>query len=248
MEKRERKKSPIGRIVACVVLGLVVAGAVLLSLLFINRIKGYDVAKSYTDDILATKSDVLAFVNAKIEADDGNNVLFGENELAIFEKFSDAVKKNDELMESISASDVMRDEDVKNKYKEAVEAFGKLNDIYNKENGLKGLLADGIVSDDELESLAEFDNDYIKQLTEDLIEYRKIVASFNEKYPEGKKISSDEKKTLDEDFAVVLETGKKISEKYTVANYKKVIDIKIDEIESFYSLIEELREILAERM
>ena len=235
------------KILIFVAIGLITAGAVFTTLFLVNRITGYDDAKNYTDEILTRKSEIISFFDKEVVEDEFKGELSDEQKSS-FDSLKQAISACDSSMKNIGESDVMRDEVVKAKYDEAKGKFENVRKVFDVESKLNDIMADGKISDEELKEFSESEDNFFKQLAADLMEYRKTVASFYEKYPEGRKISSSEKRTLDEDYAVVRDAGDKLSQKYEKISLENTADMKIDEFLAYFEAIEELNKILTEKM
>ncbi len=247
MKKTEKTTHLVRNILICAGIGLVAAGIVLAILIFANRITGYDEVKSYTDEILSQKDAVMQYLDAEINSEEYNGVLSDEQK-GVFDGFFVAIEKSDELMKKISGSDAMRDKEVKENYDEVVARYEKIHNVYDIEHEFKDIFTDGKLSDEEIEKFSSSENEYLKQIAVDLKEYKKTVDAFYEKYPEGKGISSSEKKVLDEDYGVLKDASDKLEKKYAAISLEDVASVKKDDFVSFFESVEVLNKILSEKM
>ena len=241
--KEHKERTPMSKgkkIAICVVIGLLVAGGVFTTLFFVNRISGYREAKNYTDEILGTKDAVSAYLERKL---DGKEL--SDEDKKAFESFKSAIERAESYTENLGASKALKDTKVSEKYEKAKEELAKLTTNKTVEANLLGVLEDGEISEEELKVFSESGNEYLKNISKDLEDYRKKVKDFKEKYADLKGV---DKTQLDNDYAAITNAGQELTKKYAEIKTDDVYKMSRDDILSFYATIEELNKYLSEKI
>ena len=237
-EEKEKKSLTRGtKIAICVAAGLLTAIGVCVGLWLTNRVTGYSEAKDYTATILEAKAAVEDFLNSEI----GEEGLTEESQ-AMFAKISEAVEECAGYMESLGASAVLKNERVNEKYEVAKTKMAQLQLAKERSAIVMEVLADGEISDDELEMLKKLGVEKMAEMAEDLTEYRSKVTEFQTKYKEA---SGVDKTTLDNDYTNLVAAGEELTEKYAELELSDVLGMSRDDILGFYGTIEELDETLS---
>ncbi len=238
-EKSKKSMSRITKIIICVVIGILVAVGVCTGLWLKNRVTGYREAKNYAEEIMKTKSAVEKYFDEKI----GEEGLTDDNKKT-YEDFVDAVKKSSDYMESLGATGVLKNETVNEKYEVAKSDLEKLTKAKDIEVKLMEIVADGEFSDDDFAQMSEM-GDYLKNMADEIVAYRKKVTDFNAKY---ENLKGANKKELDSDYAALVAAGDALKKKYAEIKIEDVTGMSRDDILRFYGTIEELNKYLAEKI
>ena len=238
-EKSKKSMSRITKIIICVVIGILVAVGVCTGLWLKNRVTGYREAKNYAEEIMKTKSSVEKYFDEKI-GEEG----LTDNNKKTYEDFVDAVKKSSDYMESLGATGVLKNETVNEKYEVAKSDLEKLTKAKDIEAKLMEIVADGEFSDYDLAQMSEM-GDYLKNMADEIVAYRKKVTDFNAKY---ENLKGANKKELDSDYAALVAAGDALKKKYAEIKIEDVTGMSRDDILRFYGTIEELDKYLAEKI
>ena len=240
MKNSKKKTMPIGiKIAICVGIGVLTAVGVCTGFWLINRVTGYQEAKGFTENIIGSKETVEKFLDAKV-GEDGMT----DEDKKVYEDFVSAVDKTSECLDKLKDTGALKNETVNELYEKAKSDFAKLVKTKDIEAKLMGVLGDGELSEEDLATLKEMDNDYLTQLVDDITDYRNKVSEFNTKYENIKGVN---KTVLDNDYAALVAAGDELSKKYSVIEMDSILGMSRDDILGFYGTIEELDNYLADK-
>ena len=195
----------------------------------------YSESKETAAEILKTKETVKKF----LDADPGNELT--EKDEKLIEEFDSAMEKCKDYMDSLAASNTMKDSVVKEKYEIVRKKYAnieKMAKIWNDVNSLQDL------TDDKIKSLKKSSSEKLRELAEELSEYRAEVKNYKEKYEKGGTASS----ALIEQYGKIQIIGDELNEKYSSLKLTDILGMSSDDILSFYATIEELNNYLSEKV
>ncbi len=235
----KKKSIPIWIIVVILaVLGLVIAGIVCFVLIKNAETNDLRHSREAAEEIIGTKAAVEEYLKTKSETIE----ISDENKEA-FEDFENAVAKLNDLMDKLSECGTVKDGDAKGKFEEAKAIHDRIRTVGETEQQLMNVLGDGTLSGEELDELANGNNEYLKNLAKEFKDYRAQVASYSEKYAD---LKGKNKTELDADAAKLKQAGEELAKKYAEVKFDDVHGMSRDDILKFYATIEELNKILAE--
>ena len=241
--KEKKKKFPIPTwaiITICAVGALLVAGIVCLVLVLSAQANDARKAIEAVDEISGTRTAVETYFDSKI-SEDGK--IPGESRSAFME-FQAAVERAGGYLKDLDKNRFVKEGEAKEKYDEASKKMGDLQSVAEVEQLMMDALDDGALSDEELDSFANSNNEYLQNLGKSYKEYRAKVKEYNEKYAD---LKGKNKAELDTDTAAIKQMGDELTAKYKDMKFDDVYGMSRDDILKFYATIEELKTILAKK-
>lgn len=234
-EKRSKKSMPNGKKMAIVVaIFVIVFGAVFLTLFLTRERLAYSEAKDYVSGMLNTRELINKFIDTA-----PRSLEFSDEEQRIVDDFDAALEKNRSYMESLAVSSALKDEAVNEKYLLVKDKYGAIERLAAVWGDTKKLLD---MTDENLLALKESRSEKLKELAEELIEYRLELKNYKAKY------SGSSDAGMIEEYGKLQLIGDEINEKYRNTTIEEILGMSRDDIASFYATIEELNNVLAERV
>ncbi|MBQ8157075.1 hypothetical protein IJ102_01665 [Candidatus Saccharibacteria bacterium] len=246
MKRTKSRKAKVrlsrGKLIAiCLGLGVLAFGVTLGVMLAIRGNLGCKEARNYADEILKTKPEVAEFLNAEIDKFELN-----DESQAKLDSFAAASDKVAQYMESLSASAALKNKSVAAQYDKAKEDFAKLEKVARVEKTLRELVSaeDGL-NDEQLTSLAEDENEFLRKMADELRKYWEAAQEFAEKYADSKNVNEE---TMIEDYGAFQLKGEELLDNYAEASFRDIFGFSKDEVIAFYDSIEGLVSILNEKI
>lgn len=234
-ERTKREMSLGKKILLVAIFGILALVGVFSVLALTHERINYDEARENVAEIAKTKEPIEKFFDAKIdklEMNDGVKVQIAE--------FEGAIEKSKNYITSLEASNVLKDEAVKEKFKAVKEKYAAIEKLSKTWEEVK-LLFD--LTDENLATLKKSENEYLKTLAEELSEYRLEVANFKKQY----EASTTKDSGVIESYGKMQLIGEGLNKKYEKATLEDVLGMSRDDISGFYATIEELNKVLTAR-
>lgn len=234
-ESKIKKSMSLRKKIAIIIVIFVVAlGSVFAALLLTHERLAYSEAKDYASGILNTRELVENFFDTAPK-----NLEFSDDEARVISDFEASLEKNRTYMESLAASTALKDGAVEEKYLQAKEKYEYIERLARIWSDAKLLLD---VTDENLAKLKESKSEVLSKLAEELIEYRMELSDFKAKYSDG---SGD---GLIEEYGKMQLIGDGLNKEFEAISLDELLGMSRDDIMTFYATIEELNNVLAERI
>lgn len=214
----------IKKIVLAILGVAVVGGAVFGGMLFLVQRPDYAGASNYVNEILKTRDEVTGVLT---------------NETADSANFEARVAQIKEYYTSLGASSALKDEKIKVKYDELAGMVGKFDEIVEFKNWLEDLQARISAEGYEaVEAQVETPNDFAAKMLEEMKAYGVRVAEFEQKYGGGKTV---DEKQVTEEYGEILKAGEALEKKYEEVGLMDAVGVAAEEVEAWFSGLEELK-------
>lgn len=217
------------------IVGVVALLGVFVTLALTRERIAYAEAHDMVSAIAGTKSTIEDFLDNKPESLD-----FNEADKKKIDEFEAVTEKCRNYIESLSASNVLKDEVIAQAYESVKTEYSKIEKLDTIWGDVKLLLD---LTDENIEKLKASSSEYLKVLGEELSEYRAEMANYHELHDNGAK-----KEGLIEDYGKMHNIGAELEEKYAEINLDDILGMSRDDILVFYAKIEELNNKLSEKI
>jgi hypothetical protein len=234
--EKKRREMPKGKKIAiAVALGLAALVVVFVALAITRERLSYAEARDNVVEILKTRETVVAVLDGKVES-----LEFDEATQKKMDEFDAALEKCGNYMTSLSASSTLKNEQVSAQYEKVKAEYPKIEKMAAIWADVKSLTD---INDGTIKKLAKSQSGKLRELAEELKEYRAEMKNYKSKY-DGKGQASSE---LIEQYSKMWLIGEDLNKKYEDISLKDVLEMSRDDILDFYATIEELNKTLAEK-
>ncbi len=235
-EKQPRREmSRDKRIFTVVLIGVVVMLAVFVVLAITRERIAYTEAYDMVSEIAGTRGSVEEFLDKTPESLD-----FNDDEKKRVSDFEGTLEKTNSYIESLSASNVMKDKEIASAYETVKTEYAKIEKLSAIWKDIKLLLD---LTDENIAKLKESSSEKLRVLGEELSEYRAEIANYHKNH-DGKA----KKDGLTDDFNKMYLIGHDLEEKYSKIKLDDILGMSRDDILNFYAKIEELNSKLSEKV
>ncbi len=226
------------KIALCVGAGFIVAIGVCVGLIVANRTQEVKQKENYSDvlekthEIAQGKNAVEVFLNTKTKA-----AKLSDEEKKVAEEFEKVIpedKAMQELLQKIKDINSGKSEEIDKATDEVALSYAYLRTLLLAEQDMK-VAFDGELSDQDLESLGNSENDYLSKMAKDVIDYRAKVKKLNAK-----------DKEFEKNYKSLLSEGETLQKKYADVKIEDLVGKNKEELLLFYDKIDELNKHLEE--
>lgn len=210
-----------------IIVGAVAFLSVVIAFVMGNRID-FSSLRENVAKIAETKPAVEAFLDGETKS-----LELGETEKKLAQDFENAVNESAAQIKKAEKAPALKDEEVEKLYTQAKGQLSNLERTLKAWQDLQALTG----GEADFETLAKSENEKLKAFAEDMLNYRKEVAAFEQKYTKGNN-------ELIEAYSDLQKKGDDLAEKYGKMGLAEITGMSRDEIMSFYATIEELESLL----
>ena len=223
------------KITIIAVIGVVVMLAVFVVLAVTRERIAYTEAHDMVSGIASTRGAVEEFLDKEPESLD-----FSETEQKRVDEFEAAMTKTKDYIESLSASNVMKDAEIAAAYDKVKAEYPKIEKLAAIWGDVKSLLD---LTDENIAKLKDSESEKLRVLGEELSEYRAEMANYHKAHDNGAK-----KDGIIEDYGKMHNIGADLEKKYAEMKLDDILGMSRDDILQFYATIEELNNKLSEKV
>lgn len=226
------------KIALCVGVGLVVAIGVCAGLIITNKAQeteqkvDYSTILEKTHEIAKGKNAVEVFLNTQAKA-----AKLSDEEKKVAEEFEKVIpedKAMQDLLQKIKDINAGKSEEIEKATDEVALSYIHLRTLFLAEQDMK-VAFDGELSDQDLESLSNSENDYLSKMAKDMIGYRAKVKKLNAK-----------DKEFEKNYKSLVSEGEALQKKYADVKIEDLVGKNKEELLMFYDKIDELNKYLEE--
>lgn len=234
-DKPRREMARDRKITIIAIIGVVVMLVVFVVLAVTRERIAYTEAHDMVSGIASTRGAVEKFLDKEPKS-----LEFTEAEQKRMDEFEAALTKTKDYIESLSASNVMKNAEISEAYEKVKAEYPKIEKMAAIWNDVKLLLD---LTDENIAKLKDSESEKLAVLGEELSEYRAEMTNYHQIHDNGAK-----KDRLIEDYGKMHNIGAEFEKEYAEIKLDDILGMSRDDILQFYATIEELNNKLSEKV
>ena len=234
-DKPRREMARDRKITIIAIIGVIVMLVVFVVLAVTRERIAYTEAHDMVSGIASTRGAVEEFLDKEPKS-----LELTEAEQKRIDEFEAALTKTKDYIESLSASNVMKNTEIADAYEKVKVEYSKIEKLASIWSDVKLLLD---LTDENIVKLKDSESKKLQVLGEELSEYRAEMANYHQIHD-----NSAKKDGLIEDYGKMHNIGAELEKEYAEIKLDDILGMSRDDILQFYATIEELNNKLSEKV